>query len=121
MCIRDRGYRLKGTFSSSNHKPLDPLADPVVKRLLEVALNCNNAQLTEHKNHVSGDGDPTEIALLVMAYKAGLGTPLKRIREIPFDSERKRMSVVVQRDVYKRQALSLPAPPGVSYRRLKTR
>lgn len=96
ITISGEGYRLKGTFSSSNHKPLDPLADPVVKRLLEVALNCNNAQLTEHKNQVSGDGDPTEIALLVMAYKAGLGTPLKRIREIPFDSERKRMSVVVQ-------------------------
>lgn len=94
--ISGEGYKLKGTFTLLNNKPLNPLGDPVFKRLLEVALNCNNAQLEVEKSYASADGDPTEIALLVMAYKAGLCTPFERIREIPFDSERKRMSVIIR-------------------------
>ena len=46
-------------------------------------------------------GDPTEGALAVLAAKAGvskesLSSLYRRVREIPFDSERKRMSVVVE-------------------------
>lgn len=114
ITISGEGYRPKGKFLLLNNKPLNPLGDPVVQRLLEVALNCNNAQLTEHKNEASGDGDPTEIALLVMAYKAGLRIPFERIREIPFDSERKRMSVIVYNQgkyvVYTKGALDQIVP-----------
>jgi len=46
-------------------------------------------------------GDPTEGALLVLGGKAGVTQPslaslYKRVKEFPFDSERKRMSVVVE-------------------------
>ncbi|HLF04180.1 MAG TPA: HAD-IC family P-type ATPase, partial [Dehalococcoidia bacterium] len=56
---------------------------------------CNNAQL-------GGDGtfqgDPTEVALLVAAHKAGVDLAAsRRVDELPFASERKMMSVVVQR------------------------
>ena len=46
-------------------------------------------------------GDPTEGALLVMAVKGGFNEVLdektrrRRLAEMPFDSDRKRMSVVV--------------------------
>ena len=44
-------------------------------------------------------GDPTEIALLVAALKAGIDIePYERLEEIPFSSERKRMSVAVRRE-----------------------
>ena len=47
------------------------------------------------------EGDPTEGALLVVGAKAGwyantLSQKWKRVEEIPFDSERKRMSVMLQ-------------------------
>ncbi len=50
-------------------------------------------------------GDPTEGALLVMAKKAGFDDPdgtYTRVDELPFDSDRKLMSVLVKRgeDVY---------------------
>ncbi len=61
------------------------------KRLFEIGALCNNASLTA--------GDPTEIALLTLAEQEGINKqelekqfPL--VGEVPFDSERKRMSVV---------------------------
>jgi Ca2+-transporting ATPase len=86
-----------------------------VNKTLRVAALCNNATLTKKGVQVAGlfrspggkeakwgvDGDPTEGALLVAAAKAGIWREVlekkeKRVAEIPFDSERKRMSVVYQ-------------------------
>ncbi len=56
--------------------------------------NCNNASLNE-----SGVGDPTEIALLEYVKKENLNLfnqKFNRIYEQPFDSDRKRMSVVCE-------------------------
>ncbi|MEM4755849.1 MAG: cation-transporting P-type ATPase [Candidatus Woesearchaeota archaeon] len=59
-------------------------------------------------------GDPTEIALLVLGYKAGitpavLAPAYSRVGEIPFTSERKKMSVLVAEHAGV-QPLSLSAP-----------
>ncbi|MFC7442362.1 calcium-translocating P-type ATPase, SERCA-type [Laceyella putida] len=84
---------------------------PGLRRLLEVAALCNNAQLLQ-KTEKNGlikkkeawmiHGDPTEGALLVAAAKAGLDkeslvAEWTRVKEIPFDSERKMMSVILSR------------------------
>jgi len=61
--------------------------------LLQAALSCNNATLDENGKLL---GDPTEVALLVSAYKAEVKNPGKRLFEIPFSSERKMMSVVTK-------------------------
>ena len=53
-----------------------------IEMLLRAAASCNNATLDF--------GDPTEIALLVVAKKAGIEKE-ERVGEIPFDSERKFM------------------------------
>ncbi|NLU46862.1 MAG: cation-translocating P-type ATPase [Syntrophomonadaceae bacterium] len=90
------GNQLKGKYLAPNQQELDPLRDNTLKRMMEVARNCNNAQLTKNNGEIEIQGDPTEAALLAMAYKAGLRDSYKRIREVPFDSERKRMTVVVQ-------------------------
>lgn len=83
---------------------------------MQISALCNNAELVPpEENHnrrkwlkTADDqagwkikGDPTEGALAVLAAKAGvskesLSSLYRRVREIPFDSERKRMSVVVE-------------------------
>lgn len=65
-----------------------------ISLLLQDAVLCNNAELG------SLIGDSTELALLVAAKKAGLEkksfSNWKLVAEAPFDSDRKRMSVVFE-------------------------
>ncbi|KAF9283180.1 Na+ ATPase [Mortierella alpina] len=74
---------------------------------LQAAALCNMAELRRtHHPETHGEwtalGDPTEIALQVMAYKAGLAKPdlvqqgFDLIAEFPFDSSVRRMSVLYQ-------------------------
>ena len=76
--------------------------DETLHCLLSAAALCTNARLlppdTEHDRWTIL-GDPTEAALRVVAHKAGidpvkLEATLPRVRELPFDSRRKRMSTV---------------------------
>ena len=67
------------------------------KLLLRIGALCNDCELSEGV----AIGDPTEAALLVSASKAGMGKQelnrrFRRIDEIPFDSNRKRMSTMHQ-------------------------
>ncbi len=69
--------------------------------LLTGAALCNNARLLAPREGRGWSilGDPTEAALLVAAAKAGLDEAAlarehPRLRELPFDSRRKRMSTV---------------------------
>lgn len=60
---------------------------------------CNDAVLEEKEDGFSAVGDPTEGALVVAAVRAGLWKDklekaLPRVAELPFDSDRKRMTTV---------------------------
>ncbi|KAF9373937.1 hypothetical protein CPB97_000223, partial [Podila verticillata] len=79
-------------------------------RTLQVASLCNMSELrrTQHpESHGewTAIGDPTEIALQVLAYKAGLPKPelveqgFNLVAEFPFDSSVKRMSVLYKTPV----------------------
>lgn len=79
---------------------IKPLKQDDVRMTLEAGVICNNAQLLRGKEPKIS-GDPTEGALLVAAYNAGinpdsLNKKAKRISELPFDSNRKCMSVIVE-------------------------
>ncbi len=60
---------------------------------------CNDAILEQTEHGFSSVGDPTEGALVVAAVRAGLWkekleVALPRVAELPFDSDRKRMSTI---------------------------
>ena len=77
--------------------------DPAIKLLLLGGALCNDAELVEEGTEIGrrfyAIGDPTEGALVVAAAKYGLRkadfeAALPRRTELPFDSERKRMTTV---------------------------
>lgn len=73
--------------------------DSDLERFAQCCILCNNADINYNGKNYKYSGDPTEIALLVMALKAGLDRErlLKKysiIKENPFDSDRKMMSVI---------------------------
>ena len=76
--VTGSGYNTHGDFFIGKKK----IDSKRIKTLLKTAASCNNATLSF--------GDPTEIALLVAAKKAGIEKE-ERIGEIPFDSVKKYM------------------------------
>src|SRR5262249_28789237 len=82
--------------------PIDPVASPTLVQALTIAAWCNNARVAPGGDGSEGwrvIGDPTEGALVVAALKAGIEAAdhdQRVLFQIPFDSERKAMSVVVR-------------------------
>ncbi len=103
--LSGEGYNPTGQFSLGG-KPFAPVQDPSASLLLHAALLCNDARLEEGGEEKGTKawrmvGDPTEGAMIVAAAKAGLRRGemekvLPRMQEIPFDSERKRMTTIHQ-------------------------
>ena len=101
--ISGDGYGPNGAFFIGND-PFDPRSDADTSLLLNGALICNDARLEETSDEAGQRswqiiGDPTEGALVVAAAKSGaqrgdLDKAWPRVQEIPFDSERKRMSTI---------------------------
>jgi len=101
--IAGEGYSPTGQFSMED-QPFEARNDPDAMVLLQGALLCNDAKLEERTDDAGGRawqiiGDPTEGALVVLARKAGferadLDATMPRIQEIPFDSDRKRMTTI---------------------------
>lgn len=93
-------------------------ADSMTLMLLLVdSVVCNDAALQKENGDWAIIGDPTEGALLSLAGKADIRQTewlqaLPRRGEVPFTSERKRMSVVVSDDRQKLRT-ALPALPAV--------
>ncbi|AIQ12036.1 HAD-IC family P-type ATPase [Paenibacillus durus] len=73
-------------------------AQPELQRILQIACLCNNSKLVKQGDNWSMQGDPTEGALLAMAYKGGVKpeqlTHWHRGAEVPFDSGTGKMSVM---------------------------
>ncbi len=93
------GYAPQGTFQVGDHV-INPRQYNELLYALRIGALCNNAEIYCDQTTWKVVGDPTEGALLTAAAKAGLEKqPLIReykiLGEIPFDSERKRMSVIV--------------------------
>jgi Ca2+-transporting ATPase len=104
--VADHTVELAGGSSTSTQPGSDggtqPAAgeDTAVTLLLAGGILCNDALLEEDEDDgFLAIGDPTEGALVVAAAREGMKKPeleasLPRIREVPFDSRRKRMTTV---------------------------
>ena len=101
--VTGEGYTPAGEIRVTDHHsstvPRQSSLPDGLHKLLTAAVLCNGATLRESRGVWTVIGDPTEGALLVVAAKGGVtqeeakrGTSFAG--EIPFDAERKRMTVV---------------------------
>lgn len=99
--VTGNGYDPQGDIrnADSEEDPEDgSSSQPELQRILQVAYLCNNSKLDQQDGYWGIKGDPTEGALLTLAYKGGV-TPERmsmwhRGAEVPFDSGTGKMSVV---------------------------
>ncbi|MFA5150730.1 MAG: calcium-transporting P-type ATPase, PMR1-type [Candidatus Omnitrophota bacterium] len=92
------GYAPQGEFTLDKNR-INPYAYPELDKALRCSVLCNAAQLVEENAVYKIIGDPTEGALLTAAAKADiwkerLEQEFSFIDEIPFDSERKIMTII---------------------------
>jgi len=95
--VSGTGYDPEGKFFIKDDQ-LDPKK---IELLLRIGYLCNNSKLKEKEGHYSILGDPTEGALKVLGVKGDLDletlqNKFNLIEELPFDSERKRMSKIFE-------------------------
>jgi Ca2+-transporting ATPase len=93
--VTGRGYDRAGAVV----RRTDGGADPLLRRLLVDLVLCNDAHLGgSAEDRWTVVGDPMEAALLVAADKGGAPQSLRetwtRVEELPFDSQRQRMTTV---------------------------
>ena len=94
--VTGQGYEPSGTFRHEGRE-VKPEDYPALERSLWAGLLCNDAELVSSPTPRIV-GDPTEGALVVAARKAGMDREFhadwRRVAEIPFDSDRKRMTTI---------------------------
>jgi len=112
--VSGTGYRPKGKFYVDN-KQVSPKQ---LELLLRIGYLCNNAKLIKQNGKFEILGDPTEGSLVTLGKKGKLeGEQLKHnfsfIEELPFDSERKRMSVIFKNKINKETEAYVKGAPDV--------
>ncbi len=99
VAFEGSGYAPGGGVSRSDGGEIDEQLQSEMKRAMAAAELSNNASVMQQSGEWLVQGDPTEGALVVAARKAGfedaeLRLQLPRVGEIPFSSERKRMTTL---------------------------
>ena len=121
------GYSIKGRVSCNN----EITGMKEIKKLLDVAILCNDSELVIKSPNAVSDpidinkeilegrydiiGDPTEVSLIILAKKMGLDKKdvfedYEILQELPFDSDRKLMSVITKTTKGKYESLTKGAP-----------
>jgi len=92
------GYEPTGEFHISG-KAIEVSKDTALQALFRIGVLCNDTTLASTNGVWNIRGDPTEGALVVVSAKAGLSAQelnarFPRLDEIPFSSDRKRMTTI---------------------------
>ena len=108
--IFGKGYKIAGEIKLGR-KSINPKSEKTLEEFFACSVICNNGEIrtendisTRERGKISSDGewhtegDPTETALLVAAAKGGitkekLSSKYRRVKEIPFESETRIMTV----------------------------
>ncbi len=90
ICTDKTGTLTKNEMTVKSSATLGETSADAEQRLFTAALSCNN---TREVNNVL-KGDPTEVALYRAAHDRAHGVRPDRLKEFPFDAERKRMSTM---------------------------
>lgn len=95
ISISGTGYAPIGDFYQGERK-IDPHTKPDLIAFLEAGLKCNHASIKKQYDRYIAIGSPDEASLITVAEKAGLSqdSAFYIIDENPFNSARKRMSVI---------------------------
>jgi len=96
--VTGSGYAAEGEFRREG-KVIDPRVHEALMECLKAGLLCNDARLVSEPPAWRIEGDPTEGALLVSAYKAGLHHAAvtddhPRLDAIPFESQHQFMATL---------------------------
>jgi len=120
--VSGEGYAPEGVIhsplSSPGGKPEAQEQGSCLGRLLQVFVGCNGARLSHEGSDWGVVGDPTEGALLAAGGKGGIQQTeiersLPKVMEFPFDSDRKRMTVLRRMPDGKVRALVKGAPDAL--------
>ena len=93
-----------GTLTENNMKVVEIIGDK--NKILEYGALCSNCEINDGKV----EGEPTEVAIVREAVKEKINKKLPRICEIPFDSNRKLMTVVNELENGKYRIITKGAP-----------
>lgn len=125
--VTGTGYEPVGDFLYQGKK-IEVQKERALQQLLAYGFLCNHAKISEKttkegllkkkKNEYILDGNPTEGALVVAAMKAGmteegLKSQFRIVKEFPFESTRKMMTVVVEDKKGQQFAITKGAPDVV--------
>ncbi len=97
--VTGTGYDPQGEIKNAQGEVVDVVDRPALNDLLATMTLASTAQLERKGGAWRVVGDPTEGALLTLAAKAGMpkesvAPSHQFVKEIPFDSDRKRMTIV---------------------------
>ena len=114
LTLSGEGYQINGDILLGDRKV--GANYPNLDAMLRYGVLCNQATLKSINGQYVIDGDPVDGALIVAARKFGMAEDIKNeyqlLKEFPFDSERKRMSVIVE-DENGRRFLIVKGAPDV--------
>jgi Ca2+-transporting ATPase len=97
VAVSGAGYAPEGTLTRAGG-PVDPAEHPDMVALLSSAAAASRAEVQLRGDEWLVLGDPTEGALVTAARKAGIAAAGDPVAEIPFSSDRRRMTIVTGAD-----------------------
>lgn len=90
------GHQLTGAIS----EPKNQTERDMLDQFLQYSARCGNAVISEKGDEVTIEGDPTDVAITMAAAKQDFdfirNDQVKKLYDFPFDSTRKRMSIVIK-------------------------
>ncbi|MFW5991230.1 MAG: cation-translocating P-type ATPase [Candidatus Nanoarchaeia archaeon] len=94
--IKAATFNSEANISGLGYAPEGKIDNKLEPLLFKIGELCNNSKVFKKGKEWRISGDPTEAALKVSAQKAKIKAKGERLDELPFDSNRKMMSVLVK-------------------------